>query len=387
MCSLTLEAVASRFLHARQMLALLIMAIASCKNQPSVVTDAPSQAVAEAGPKTPGPRLTEIAPWVSADAARVVLRLSEPVSYKLGDFELGKSTRSYIDLDGVLLPNEGALDRETVGLVRGLRVESTRTGGRVSFDVPQGTYRRVFHLNDPFRIVVDFLTESRVHPNPRSLRRVVLDAGHGGDDPGAIGSAGTREKDVALDVVIRTGRMLVAKGVDVVLTRGGDQFVALEERAARANASDADLFLSVHCNAADNTSAKGFEVYVLDVQSSRVADRLARRENGARSESSDIGGILAQMRLADGGTRARHFADLVERGVHASLRHDKLQRHNGGVHGAGFHVLVGARMPAVLAELGYITTPSEERMLASDDYRQKMAEGLANAVFAYRAGK
>lgn len=336
-----------------------------------------------------GPRLLEVAPWISASTARVVLRLSEPVNYRSGDFEMGKSLRSYIDLDGISLPPTGAAQRETQGLVRGIRVEATRAGGRVSFDVLPGTYKRAFHLTDPFRVVIDFLPQARAMPNARLLRRVVIDAGHGGEDPGALGPGRTREKDVALDVALRAGRVLVGKGVEVVLTRSDDTFVPLEERAARANAAEADLFLSVHCNAAENDTAKGFEVYVLDVDSGRVAGRIARRENGlaAGAGSEELGGMLAQMRLADGGSRARHFADLIERGVHASLRAEGLQRHNGGVHGAAFHVLVGARMPAVLAELGYITTPSEERRLGEPLYRQKMAEGLANAVLAYKAGK
>ena len=336
-----------------------------------------------------GPRLLEIAPWVSPAAARVVLRFSQPVAYRLGDFEMGRTVRSYVDVDGVLLPPDGAKEKATDGLVQGVRVEATRTGGRVSFDVPPGTYKRAFQLADPFRIVIDFVPEGRAAPSARMLKRVVLDAGHGGEDPGALGPGGTREKDVALDVVQRAGRVLLAKGVEVVLTRSDDTFVPLEERAARANAADADLFLSVHCNAAENTTAKGFEVYVLDVDSGRVADRIARRENGLRAggDNPELGGMLAHMRLTDGGTRAKHFADLIERGVHASLREEGLRRHNGGVHGAAFHVLVGARMPAVLAELGYISTPSEERRLGEPLYRQKMAEGLANAVLAYKAGK
>lgn len=369
-----------------------VFGLASCK--PRELTGQLQDAVAltevppDGGPAAPlGPRLVEIAPWVSASAARVVLRLSEPVTYRLGDFELGKSVRSYIDLDGVRLPSTGAAERATSGLVRSLRVEATRTGGRVSFDVMPGTYRRAFVLQDPFRIVLDFVPESRALPNARAVKRVVLDAGHGGEDPGAIGPGGAREKDIALDVVLRAGRVLTAKGIDVVLTREADNFVALEERAARANAAEGDLFLSVHCNAADNATARGFEVYVLDVDSGRVAGRIARRENGAAVGGEEVGGLLAQMRLADGGSRARRFADLVERGVHAALRGEGLVKHNGGVHGAGFHVLVGARMPAVLVEIGYITTPVEEQRLGTVLYRQKMAEGLANAVLAYKAGK
>jgi N-acetylmuramoyl-L-alanine amidase len=220
------------------------------------------------------------------------------------------------------------------------------------------------------------------------VTRVVLDPGHGGSDPGAIGQAGVKEKDVTLAIARRVAPVLAHDGTQVLLTRDDDRFVSLEERTARANAFNADLFISIHCNAAENHAKHGVETYVLDTARDEMAGRIAARENAtSQAAGAEIGSILASMRLADQSTRSARLADLLERAAMASLRGSYGDVTDGGVHTAGFYVLVGARMPGVLFETSYISNATDEARLASDDYQQRLADGIVNAVKAYREGR
>jgi N-acetylmuramoyl-L-alanine amidase len=164
--------------------------------------------------------------------------------------------------------------------------------------------------------------------------------------------------------------------------------VTLEERTARANAFGADLFVSIHCNAAENRSRKGVETYVLDTTANETAGKVAARENGASAgASNEVAQLLASMRLADQATRSTRLAELMQRAGLASLSSQFENVIDGGVHRAGFYVLVGARMPAVLLEMGYISNTIEEQRLGSTDYQQRIADAIANAIKAYREGR
>jgi N-acetylmuramoyl-L-alanine amidase len=257
-------------------------------------------------------------------------------------------------------------------------------------DLDGPAYRHVFYLPEPYRIVIDIAR----HPpgatarNRRVVERVVVDPGHGGTDPGAIGPAGVREKEVTLDVAHKVAPLLVRDGLTVILTRDDDRFVPLEDRAARANAFGADLFISIHCNAAENHMRHGVETYVLDTTKDEIASRVAARENAtSQAATAELGSILASLRLADQATHSLHLAELMQKSAAASLRDRYPDTLDGGVHTAGFYVLVGARMPSILLETGYISNPLEEQRLQSDDYRQRIADAIVNAVRAYRQGR
>jgi N-acetylmuramoyl-L-alanine amidase len=217
---------------------------------------------------------------------------------------------------------------------------------------------------------------------------VVLDPGHGGRDTGAVGPSGIREKDVTLDVARRVAPVLSAQGLQVMLTRGEDTFVSLEERTARANTFSADLFVSIHCNASESKGRRGVEAYVLDTTRDEIAARVAARENATtQAASAELASILGGMRLADEAQRSTRFAQLLERAAIAALQMKYGEVIDGGVHTAGFYVLVGARMPSVLFETSYLSNAAEEQRLGSDDYRQLLADAIANAVKAYREGR
>jgi len=298
--------------------------------------------------------------------------------------------RTFVELDAV---DVGTLARDLpmAGVVTRVHTEATTTGARVVLDLDGRAYRRVFYLPEPYRVILDIARHPPggvTHGAARVVARVALDPGHGGSDPGAIGPAGVKEKDVTLAIAKKVAPALAHDGIQVMLTRDDDRFVSLEERTARANSFNADLFISIHCNAAENHAKRGVETYMLDTARDEMAGRIAARENATSTAAgAEIGSILASMRLADQSSRSGKLADLLQRASLASLRGGYGDAIDGGVHTAGFYVLVGARMPGALFETSYISNASEEARLASDDYEQRLADGIVNAIKAYREGR
>jgi N-acetylmuramoyl-L-alanine amidase len=351
-------------------------------------------AVLDAGPSrlVHAPKITQIEQWGGVEAARVVIHLDKNAPFRVGD--QGKTgaeaARTFVDLDGVELEGP-ARDVSMSGIVSHVLTESTSTGSRVSLALGGPAYRRVFQLLEPFRVVIDIATNppgSRPKGAERAVSRIAIDAGHGGTDPGALGPSGLREKDVTLAIAHKLAPMLMRQGVEVALTRDDDRFVTLEERTARANAFGADLFVSIHCNAAENKTRHGVETYVLDTTTSDMAGRVAARENAtSQAATNEVAHLLASMRLADQSTRSTRFAELLQKAGVASLGARYTDVFDGGVHRAGFYVLVGARMPAVLFETSYISHAMDEERLGNGDYQQRLADAIANAVRAYREGR
>jgi len=330
--------------------------------------------------------------WPGKDTARVVVALSGAAHYRVSDEAAapGAPQRIFVDIDGASLGSRGvSRDARSSGMVTRVQVMATESGARVVLDLASGTvYRRVFELREPFRVVVDLARRPPDRARHREVARVVLDPGHGGYDAGASGPTGLKEKDVTLDVAKRTAPILQREGLDVVLTREDDRFVSLEERTARANQVSADLFVSIHCNAAENHARHGVETYVLDTTRDEIAQRVAARENGGSTQATaELASILANMRLADQASHSTRLAELLQKSAMATLRPGRADVLDGGVHYAGFYVLVGARMPAVLFETSYISNAVEEQRLASEDYKTALADAIANAVRAYREGR
>ncbi len=216
-------------------------------------------------------------------------------------------------------------------------------------------------------------------------RRIALDAGHGGHDPGAIGRGGTQEKDITLAIVLKLEKLLRTElGADVVMTRDTDVFIPLEERTAIANASGADLFLSVHINSARNRAGRGLETYYLSFAKNAAAEELAARENAiSQATMKDLNNLVKAITTNSKIEESRDFAGLIQRynveGLSPSFR-GVLDR---GVHTAPFYVLIGANMPSILTEVGFISNPEEERWLKSDEYQEKLAESLLEGVRSY----
>ncbi len=338
------------------------------------------------------PVIVGIEAWPGEESSRVVVALDRPARYRAGDEAGpgGRAPRTFVELDGVDMGTV-ARDLTLAGVVTHVRAEATTTGARVVLDLDGRAYRRVFYLPEPYRVVIDVARHppgASTRGQARAVARVVLDPGHGGSDPGAIGPGGVKEKDVTLAIARKAAPVLARDGTQVLLTRDDDRYVSLEERTARANAFNADVFVSIHCNAAENHQKHGVETYVLDTARDEMAGRIAARENAtSQAAGAEIASILASMRLADQATRSSRLADLIERATLASVRGAYPDVTEGGVHTAGFYVLVGARMPGVLLETSYISNAADEARLASDDYQQRLADGIVNAVKAYREGR
>jgi N-acetylmuramoyl-L-alanine amidase len=215
-------------------------------------------------------------------------------------------------------------------------------------------------------------------------RRIVIDAGHGGHDPGTSGRGGLQEKDLVLDVALRLDRLVRQElGAEVILTRATDVFIPLEERTAIANSRGADLFLSIHANASRNSRARGIETYFLNFAQNPHAEAVAARENAISPATlKDLQNLVKAITLNSKIDESRDFASAVQEHMVAGVRaqHPVPDR---GVHTAPFYVLIGANMPAVLAEIAFVSNPEDEARLKSSEYRELLARSLLRGVKSY----
>lgn len=285
-------------------------------------------------------------------------------------------------LSSLVVVGAGGLDR-----IRAFALDAERT--RVSFDLAPNAAHRLFFLTNPYRVIVDFRPQAaaRRSTSGSALRTIVLDPGHGGAQDGARGPNGLEESVVALSLALRVKKALQAKlpATRVVLTRTGDRTVTLEERSAIANGVDADLFVSIHLNASPSPKDRGgVSTYVLDTSDDVQALRLAARENdAAEADVTDMQRLFASLYRKDQVGRSLELADHVQRATLAGGRKVLAQLEDRGVKKALFYVLVGATMPAVLCEASFITRPEEAAALATDEYRDALAEGMASGIAAY----
>ena len=220
------------------------------------------------------------------------------------------------------------------------------------------------------------------------IGRIVVDAGHGGHDTGTIGPNGLLEKDLVLDVSLRLGRLLETRlGADVIYTRDDDTFVPLETRTAIANEHQADLFISVHANSSSDPSARGVETYYLNFTSDPGALEVAARENAVSEKSIfELQDLVKKITLKDKIDESRELATDVQQCLYAGLatRHSTLR--DRGVKKAPFVVLIGANMPSILAEISFVSNPTDEAKLETPEYREKIAESLYKGIAKYADG-
>jgi N-acetylmuramoyl-L-alanine amidase len=220
------------------------------------------------------------------------------------------------------------------------------------------------------------------------INRIVIDAGHGGHDTGTIGPHGLLEKDVCLDVALRLGNLIEQRlpGADVVYTRKDDTFIPLEERTQIANDAKADLFISIHANSSQDPSARGVETYYLNFATSTEAMEVAARENANSQESMhDLQDLIKKIARNDKIEESKDLAEDVQDSLTGRLQLVSRSERNRGVKKAPFVVLIGANMPSVLAEISFLSNPSDERLLRKADQRQRIADGLYRGIAAYLA--
>jgi len=390
-------------------------------------SSAPALSLGESGGEGRA-RVTEVRTWSNDDYTRVAIYLSHWVGWhklELAPAE-GQPRRLALDLRPASLAGR-ALARP----VAGERVDRVRAAQndadtvRVVLDLPGTDRVQLFGLDDPPRLIVDVGTAAArgdvaeaspgahpappapaepgrtavavpasferaerapEHDRPARIRRIVVDAGHGGRDPGAIGPRRVREKDVTLAIARLLAKRLRASGFEVVLTRKDDRYLALEERTAIANTSGGDLFVSIHANAHPRRNRSGVETYFLNVADDRYAARLAARENGVELSDrgdGDVSRILTDLDAKASADSSRRLAGIVQRELTAGVRSRVGEVRDLGVKSALFYVLLGARMPAVLVETAFISNRVEERRLASTRYQEEVAAGIARAVTAF----
>jgi len=217
------------------------------------------------------------------------------------------------------------------------------------------------------------------------VRRIVIDAGHGGHDSGTLGPHGLEEKDVVLDVALRLGKLLEDRlGAQVIYTRRDDTFIPLETRTAIANEAKADLFLSIHANSSPNKDARGVETYFLNFTASPDALAVASRENAASNKSVyELSDLVRKITLSNKIEESRTFAMDVQQSLYDGLEPGNPGLQDRGVKQAPFVVLIGAHMPSILAEISFLTNPRDASELRHPAYRQRTAEALYRGVAEY----
>jgi len=220
------------------------------------------------------------------------------------------------------------------------------------------------------------------------IGRIVIDPGHGGHDTGTIGPNGLQEKDLVLDVGRRLGKLLETRlGADVVYTRQDDTFIPLETRTAIANQEQADLFVSIHANSSRDPDARGVETYYLNFTSSAEALEVAARENAVSDKSiHELQDLVKKIALKEKIEESREFASDVQHSLHTGLSAKSPGLRDRGVKKAPFIVLIGANMPSILAEVSFVSNPTDERKLETAEYRQRIAESLYRGVSKYVGG-
>jgi len=343
--------------------------------------------------------LQEIRLWASPDSTRVVLDLSAPVSHAM--FSLSGPERIVIDLEQTGADLARLRVPAGVGMVGSVRVAPRDNGGlRIVLDMTARVQPKSF-LTPPnetygHRLVVDLGLEQAPRPvkvasDGNGQRDVVIaiDAGHGGEDPGAIGKGGTREKDVALAVARRLAERINSEpGMRAVLTRTGDYFVAFRERIRRARIQQADMFISVHADAFVNRSVRGSSVYVLSTRraSSEAARWLADRENaadliggGSLDDKSDVlASVLLDLSQNASISASRDAASHVL----SELDHVG-QLKKSDVQHASLIVLTSPDVPSMLVETAYISNPEEERRLRDPAHQARLAGAIHTGVRRY----
>jgi len=320
-------------------------------------------------------RITNVERYGAKDAARIVVFITHPSRFDVGFLPAQAAERGprlFVDIEQASY--QGALSFDVGGIVERVRLGKQKAGTRVVLDLKTDAYRKIFYLPEPFRLVIDVSNKppqaSEPAPRgPRSIRRIVIDPGHGGHDPGAIGPSGLREKDVTLDIAHRTAPLIARElGIVTLLTRDSDDFVALDERTARANAFYADLFVSIHCNATEDGAGRGVMTFVLDESRDQLAAQIAARENAASAAAgAELASAMSRVPEVGSLSSSLRFAELLQRSAMGSISQTYPGVVDHGVKRAGFYVLAGARMPAVLFETSFISDAEGETQINTGD--------------------
>ncbi len=361
------------------------------------------------------PRVSAIRHWSSADTSTVVLDLEDQVQYEA--HRLAKPDRIYFDLHDTSLAQE--LEGKTIdigdALLAKVRVAQPSPGlTRVVLETKGNSNFSVSLEPNPYRLVVQV---RKVGANPKAainlfpgtaetekmaivvppptkedlqLRarvpkmRIVIDPGHGGWDLGTVGRRGLLEKDLVLEVAQRLGKLLESRlGAEVILTRNDDSYIPLDERASLANQSQADLFVSIHANYSDLPSARGVETYFTNRFTSPDAKDLETRSGIGSKDFASV--RLSSAGLTEKIEQSRRLAASVQRSLYGALSVQNPGLRDRGIKEASYVVLTETAMPGILAEVSFVSSPTDEQKLQNDGYREQIAEALYRGIVRYAA--
>ncbi|RJQ38813.1 MAG: N-acetylmuramoyl-L-alanine amidase [Nitrospiraceae bacterium] len=336
--------------------------------------------------------------WSSKGYTRVVVELSAPVEFS--NKRISNPDRLYFDLKNTKISKEinNALPVGD-GILKTVRAgQFNQDTVRVVLDLEEIRDFKAFILEEPPKLIIDVYGRKPVKTNNDVLsqKTIVIDAGHGGHDPGAVGPSGLYEKDVVLDIALRLRDSLSKNNnLKIYLTREKDVFIPLVERTAFANSKHADLFISIHTNASPNKSARGIETYLLNWTNDEEAIRVAARENQIslkkmkeqmnKYKKSYVDVMLSSLERDLKRDKSLSLAGNIQKSVISVLSNKYDNIHDRHIKNALFYVLMGAEMPSVLAEVSFISNPVEEKLLKKEDYRDYIAKAMADGVNAYAA--
>jgi len=407
----------------------LTAATASTDSDEIPDTSDPNRAPATAQELSKFPRVTGIRHWSSADASTVVLDLEDQVQYEA--HRLAGPDRIYFDLHDTRLTPELAGKPIDVGdtLLSRIRVAQPVSGmTRIVLETKPNTNFSVSLESNPYRLLVEVRKVGstpkaavNLFPNAEAEKnklaivvppptkedlqlrarvpkmRIVVDAGHGGWDLGTVGRRGLLEKDLVLEIAQRLGKLLESRlGMEVIYTRQDDNYIPLDERAGMANQAQADLFVSVHANYSDLPSARGVETYYTNffsapaskeagakgVDSKNVGPNNDARFSGAKPAVTPT---LSSADLHERIEQSRRLAASVQRSLYGTLSVQNPGLRDRGIKEAGFVVLTESAMPGILAEVSFVSSPTDEQKLRSDGYREQIAEALYKGIARYAA--
>jgi N-acetylmuramoyl-L-alanine amidase len=369
--------------------------------------------------------------WSDSDYTRFVIELDGDAPFKTFSLppneEAARPQRIVMDVMNARLSREIPLNEDLNDvLLKAMHVsQNTKDKVRIVLDLSSKAVYKAFPMENPSRIILDIRSgpdspatvmcdpkdikklspqsETEFHkvkkysstkvpedvpsiPKQLSLKvsKIVVDAGHGGKDPGGLGPEGEKEKEINLAVAKQLAKRLSDQGYEVLLTRDTDVFIPLEERTAFANRKKADLFISVHVNANDNSDIKGVETYFLNLTTDASAIRVAARENATTTKSiGDLQFIINDLMLTSKINESSRFASSTQKSIISSLDKNEIATKDHGVKQAPFYVLIGAKMPAILVEIGFITNPNECELLHSEEYQQSIVDGIVTGINTY----
>jgi len=337
--------------------------------------------------------VTDVSYWSYPDSTRVVITLSDNAEFTRK--RLSNPDRLYFDIKDSRIKKEiKTVFPVANGMLKAVRAGQFNEGTvRIVLDLEKMKDYKVASIEDPVRIIIDVFGYSSLSGKPLSVRkRIVIDPGHGGHDPGAVGPNGLCEKDVVLDVGLKLKKILSENpDIEVYMTRDSDVFIPLVERTAIANGKAADLFVSIHANASPRKDAKGIETYFLNWTDDMESMKVAARENrislkkmkSMKNEMDALDIELADLKRDHKRDESNKLANYIQLSMVNELHRNYSEIVDLKVKWAMFYVLFGAQMPSVLVEVSFVSNPLEEKLLSENTYRNDLAKSIASGIMRY----